>query len=439
MGLILAGERSGVGKTTVALAILAALTAWGEPVQSFKVGPDYLDPLWHRWLTRRPCPNLDTVLTSPDYLQRCYAYYTADVAYALVEGVMGLFDGPSSTAEIAKLLDLPVVLVVDCQRLAGSVAALVQGYATWDPKLPIAGVVLNRVASDRHSELLRQALAPVGIPVVGECRRTDALHRPERHLGLVTPLEIADFATWRDALAHVGQHCFDWQVLRPLLRVSGESPALPPWPTLHCAKSVTLAVAYDEAFCFYYDDLFALLEVAGVALHFWSPLRDGPLPHTIHGLLLGGGYPELHAEPLSQRSDLWRDLRQRIAHGLPVYAECGGLMVLGEALIDQAGQAWPMARVLPLTTAMTGRLTLGYRCVQATQDTCFVRQGQTLTGHEFHYSQVVGGEPQPYYGHATLHASYLHCHWGGCAQQVQQFLDCVQQYTPQVVEGLTGA
>ncbi|MCS7225409.1 MAG: cobyrinate a,c-diamide synthase [Gloeomargarita sp. SKYB31] len=430
MGCILAGERSGVGKTTVALAILAALSSWGEVVQSFKIGPDYLDPLLHRWMTGRPCPNLDVVLTSPDYVERCYAYYTRATPYALVEGVMGLFDGPNSTAEIAELLGLPVVLVIDCSRLSGSVAALVHGYRTWNPDIHLAGVVLNRVASDRHSELLRQALAPLGIPVVGECRRTDALAHPERHLGLVTPMESSHLTGWRAALMHCGRTCFDWQVLRPLLRVSHTDVSTAPWSTLHCARPVTVAVAHDAAFCFYYDDLFALLRAAGVTLAGWSPLRDGRLPDNIHGLLLGGGYPELWAAALSQQLDVLHDLRRRIAQGLPVYAECGGLMFLGEQLTDLAGQTWPMVGALPLATVMTQRLTLGYRRVPASQDTCFIAQGETLVGHEFHYSQIRGVNAQPCYGHATLHASYIHCHWGGCPEQAQRFLDRVQQYTP---------
>ncbi|MEN9247604.1 MAG: cobyrinate a,c-diamide synthase [Gloeomargarita sp. GMQP_bins_120] len=430
MGLILAGERSSVGKTTVTLAILAALTAQGEKVQSFKVGPDYLDPLWHRWITQRPCPNLDVLLTSPAYVQRCYAYHTRDASYALVEGVMGLFDGPSSTADIARLLNLPVVLVVDCQRLAGSVAAVVHGYRSWDPAVSIAGVVLNRVAGDRHSQLLRQALEPLGVPILGECRRWDALHRPERHLGLVTPLEAADLTPWRAALVHCGQTCFDWDRLRPLLQVSPRGLSHPPWPTLHCQKPVTLAIARDAAFCFYYDDGLALLQAAGVTLRFWSPLQDGPLPPDVHGLLLGGGYPELYAQALSSQRDVCCDLRRRIAQGLPVYGECGGLMVLGQSLTDLSGRTWPMVGALPITTAMTQRLTLGYRRVPVNRDTCFVSRGETLVGHEFHYSQVTGGTAEPCYGHATLHASYLHCHWGGCPTQVQRFLDRVQQYAP---------
>lgn len=433
MGLILAGERSGVGKTTITLALLAALIAWGERVQSFKVGPDYLDPQLHRWVTGRGCPNLDTRLTSVEYVQQCYRFHSQDVDYALVEGVMGLFDGPSSTAAVAKLLGLPVVLVVDCSRLSGSVAALVHGYARFDPEVRVVGVVLNRVASDRHSELLRAALAPLGIPIMGECRRHEALHHPARHLGLLPPAERENLSPWREALITLGQTCFDWERLRPLLQVHSRTRVLSPWTSMTVAKKVTIAVAWDEAFSFYYDDQLALLRAAGVGLYFWSPLRDAPLPGEIGGLILGGGYPELWAQALSQRQDVWENLRQRITQGLPVYAECGGLMFLGKELVTPDGTPWPLVGAMPLVTQMTQRLTLGYRQVTATADTCFLAQGQTLTGHEFHYSQVVNAHPQPIYSIANVHASYLHCHWGAYPDQVQRFLDGIQQPTPQVV------
>ncbi|APB34432.1 cobyrinic acid a,c-diamide synthase [Gloeomargarita lithophora Alchichica-D10] len=433
MGLILAGERSGVGKTTITLALLAALTSWGERVQSFKVGPDYLDPQLHRWVTGRGCPNLDTMLTSSQYVQNCYHYHTGNVEYALVEGVMGLFDGPSSTAQVAKLLGLAVVLVVDCGRLAGSVAALVQGYARFDPQVPVVGVILNRVASDRHSELLRAALAPLGMTIVGECRRQTELHYPERHLGLIPPTERENLAPWRRALKTLGQTCFAWDVLRPLLQVHSGGNPVPPWLPLKITHPLRIAVAWDEAFNFYYDDQLALLRCAGVELYFWSPLRSAPLPTEIQGLILGGGYPELWAEPLSQRQDVLQNLRQRIRQGLAVYAECGGLMFLGETLITSDGTAWPLVGAIPLVTRMMPRLTLGYREIIATLDTCFVAQGQGVTGHEFHYSQGVNPNFPAIYGSATLHASYIHCHWGGCPQQVQRFLDCVQQGAAQVV------
>ncbi|MEN9217898.1 MAG: cobyrinate a,c-diamide synthase [Gloeomargarita sp. DG_2_bins_126] len=435
MGLVLAGERSGVGKTTITLALLAALISWGERVQSFKVGPDYLDPMLHRWMTGRACPNLDTVLTSAQYVRQCYAYHNQGRDYALIEGVMGLFDGPNSTAQVAKCLDLPVVLVVDCSRLSGSVAALVQGYGSFDPAVRVVGVILNRVASDRHSEGLRAALATLPIPVLGECRRQPELHYPERHLGLIPPTEQSGLTPWRQALTRLGRSCFDWERLKPLLKIQPPGHAAPPWRPINrkIPRPVRIAIAQDEAFHFYYDDQLDLLRDAGVELYFWSPLHDAPLPAEIQGLILGGGYPELWAAALSERRAVVENLRQRIRQGLPVYAECGGLMFLGERVITPAGTAWPMVGAIPVVTTMTPQLTLGYRHLTAAQNTCFISPGQRVTGHEFHYSQIVSPHPGVIYGHATLHASYVHCHWGGCPRGVEKFLTCVQQTSPQVV------
>jgi cobyrinic acid a,c-diamide synthase len=226
MAIVIAGERSGVGKTTIALALLAALRQRGDAVQAFKVGPDYIDPMFHRALTGRPAYNLDPVLTSETYVQRCYQTQVADVEQAVVEGVMGLFDGAgggdfASTAHIARLLNLPVVLVVDCGRLSRSLAAILHGYCTFDPQVQIAGVVLNRVGSDRHRAMLQAAIAPLQIPILGIFPRDRDLTLPDRHLGLVPTDELPDLARRFDHLATLGQRCFDWDALLPLLAVRG--------------------------------------------------------------------------------------------------------------------------------------------------------------------------------------------------------------------------
>jgi cobyrinic acid a,c-diamide synthase len=226
MAIVIAGERSGVGKTTIALALLAALRQRGDAVQAFKVGPDYIDPMFHRALTGRPAYNLDPVLTSETYVQRCYQTQVADVEQAVVEGVMGLFDGAgggdfASTAHIARLLNLPVVLVVDCGRLSRSLAAILHGYCTFDPQVQIAGVVLNRVGSDRHRAMLQAAIAPLQIPILGIFPRDRDLTLPDRHLGLVPTDELPDLARRFDHLATLGQRCFDWDALSPLLAVRG--------------------------------------------------------------------------------------------------------------------------------------------------------------------------------------------------------------------------
>jgi cobyrinic acid a,c-diamide synthase len=223
MALVIAGERSGVGKTTVTLALLASLSLQQRRIQSFKVGPDYIDPMFHQRVTGFPCRNLDPVLTSESYVQECFAHHVQEVDYALIEGVMGLFDGASgrddwaSTAHVARLLQLPVLLVLDCSRLSRSVAAIAHGYKTFDPRIQIAGVVLNRVGSDRHLELLKDALEPLQLPVLGVLRRQDNITIPDRHLGLVPTAEMPQLDALIGRLAQLGDSCFDWQRLLPLL------------------------------------------------------------------------------------------------------------------------------------------------------------------------------------------------------------------------------
>lgn len=237
MALIVAGERSGVGKTTVTLALLAALERRGKHIQSFKVGPDYIDPMFHRSVTGRPCRNLDPVLTSETYVRQCFARHTQAVDYALIEGVMGLFDGATgendwaSTAHVARLLDLPVLLVLDCSHLARSIAAIAHGYQTFEPQLKIAGWVLNRVGSDRHLELLSAALAPLHLPILGVLHRQDGVKIPDRHLGLVPTAELPDLRSLLDQLAHIGETCFEWADLLPLLRTrSKDQEITAPYP-----------------------------------------------------------------------------------------------------------------------------------------------------------------------------------------------------------------
>jgi cobyrinic acid a,c-diamide synthase len=472
-GLVIAGERSGVGKTTVTLALLAALAQKSPRVQSFKVGPDYIDPMFHRRATGRPCYNLDPILTSETYVQQCFAHRCQDAEFALVEGVMGLFDGASglsdvaSTAHIARLLKLPVLLVVDCGRLSRSVLAILHGYCTLDPRVHIAGVVLNRVGSDRHLELLTDAIASVDLPILGVLRRQAAIALPDRHLGLVPTAELPQLPEILARLAHLGHSCFDWPTLTPLLAASssprgsdfstlgsaGLGLARPTLRSLHhppCSPAPSLshspkiAIAQDPAFSFYYPDNLEILRALGAELVPWSPLKDERLPADIDGLYFGGGFPEMFAPDLAANQGLLAQLKTLLDKGLPAYAECGGLMYLATTLIDLDGQAWPMVGAIPTTVRMTGRLTLGYRQAIAQQPSPLLSSGQTLWGHEFHRSQTdTLPEPPLYqftrYGaaepHATegwsrhqLHASYLHLHWGGCPEVAQALVTACRRY-----------
>jgi len=443
-GLIVAGDRSGVGKTTVTLALLAALAQRGKPVQSFKVGPDYIDPMFHQAVTGRPCYNLDPILTSESYVRATVAYHARTAAYVLAEGVMGLFDGATghsdtgSTAHIARLLGWPVLLVIDCSRMARSVRALVHGYRSLDPRVRLAGVVLNRVGSDRHRHLLTVALADMGVPVVGVLPRQPDITIPDRHLGLVPTAELPQLSHLLQRLAALAQTSFDWPTLEPWLRWQGDD-APPPWAIPPPQDpGPTLAVAQDRAFSFYYPDNLEILSALGATLVPWSPLTDAVLP-PCHGLYFGGGFPEMFAAELAANGALRQRLRQGIAQGLPTYGECGGLMYLAETLIDFDHTPWPMVGVLPTTVTLQPRLTLGYRCATAQQDSLLLKAGQQVWGHEFHRSTTSPPPAQPLYtlarydndpaplppegwGSPHLQASYLHVHWGENLAAAQRFL-----------------
>jgi cobyrinic acid a,c-diamide synthase len=479
MAIMIAGERSGVGKTTVTLSLLSYLSRQGWQIQSFKVGPDYIDPMFHSAVTGRPCRNLDPVLTSEQYVQQCFTTHSQPADSVLVEGVMGLFDGAAegirneklgikneeagelrveseelrveeeklpefwkvpalgfgSTAHVARLLKIPVVLVVDCSRMSYSVAALVYGYRSFDPSIQFAGVILNRVGSDRHLELLRSALEPLAIPILGVLRRHDQIQIPDRHLGLVPTAELTHFQTLVDQLADLAEQWFDWEQLLPLMREgvgSGEwgvgrddegdgkdeegssSSVIRHWSlakdkgqrtedkgqtAIQNPKSkiqnlpspqspIPIAIAQDAAFSFYYADNLELLEALGAELIFWSPLKDQELPPGVRGLYLGGGFPEMFAEELSANQAARMAVHQVIQAGMPTYAECGGLMYLCQSLTDFAGQNFPMVGILPTTAVMEKRLTLGYRCAIAQNSSPLVSSGDVLWGHEFHYSHL---------------------------------------------------
>lgn len=457
MAIVIAGERSGSGKTTITLALLAALRQQGRTVQSFKVGPDYIDPMFHRFATGRPCYNLDAVLTSQAYLPQCFSKHTQNATHAVIEGVMGLFDGAAepagygSTAEIAKHLDLPVVLVVDCRSMSQSIAALVHGYRSLDPQLNLVGVVLNRVGSDRHLQILTQALATLKMPILGVFRREDEISLPDRHLGLIPTDELPELQQVIDRLAILGQQGFDWEKLMPLLTVVGAASVGTSWTGMTDQTYLTplahrprIAIARDRAFNFYYADNLELLASLGAELVDWSPLVDTILPENIQGLYFGGGFPEMFAAQLSENKPVLQATHDLIQAGIPTYAECGGLMYLTQAITDFTGHDYPMVGILPTTAIMGKRLTLGYRSAIAQANTPIVAKAQCLSGHEFHRSRLSQPPTQPLFQmhrstqingappsanpvwegwhRPNLHASYLHLHWGATPELPTRWL-----------------
>jgi cobyrinic acid a,c-diamide synthase len=388
-GLILAAPASGSGKTVTVLALLRHFRNAGIDVASRKIGPDYIDPMFHTAASGRPCINLDPWAMRPETLA-ALAQESADLL--IVEGVMGLFDGAAdgtgSTADLAAVTGWPVVLVVDVKSHAQSAAALVHGFATFRNDVPIAGVILNRVGSAKHEALLRIALMPLGIPVLGALPRLDAFALPDRHLGLVPAGEHEGLESFLDKAADAVSRHIDTSALQDLARParlprSGTSSSLPP-------LGQRIAVARDAAFVFAYQHLLDGWKAQGAELLPFSPLADEPPPLTADAIYLPGGYPELHAGRLAGAHRFLEGLRTAAARGTVIFGECGGYMILGRTLEDADGVSHAMASLLPLDTSFAKRrLHLGYRHAVAVTGTPFGRAGTVLRGHEFHYSSIV--------------------------------------------------
>lgn len=389
---ILAGTGSGCGKTTVTLGLLRLLQQRGLRVQPYKVGPDYLDTGWHCALCGVASRNLDGFMLPPSTLNALFGEQMQQADIAVIEGVMGLYDGygtdPNycSSAAMAKQLGCPVILLVDGKAVSTSIAATVMGFQHFDPSLNIAGVIVNRVNSDSHFQLLKNAIERYcDLPVLGYVPRAEGVSLPERHLGLVTAREsLIDAQPWQDFAATL-ERTLDVDRLLELSALNTLPPGeCPPMPA--SGEGLTLAVADDEAFSFYYPDNLALLERAGVTLVRFSPLHDAVLPDC-QMIWLGGGYPELHARALAANAPMLAQLRAAHERGVAIYAECGGLMYLGSTLEDAQGEVYAMANILPGDSKMGKRLTrFGYCEAQAEQQTLLAAPGEVLRGHEFHYS-----------------------------------------------------
>ncbi len=402
--LIIAGTSSGVGKTTVTLAVLAALTARGRRVQAFKAGPDFIDPGHHQAATGRPSRNLDGWMLGEALNREIFARVAADADISIIEGMMGLFDGSSpvdekgSTAELAKQLKAPVLLVIDGSAMARSAAAMASGYARFDPSLRVAGVIFNRVGGEGHYRLLKEAVeAETNLAVVGYLPHDSAVTVPDRHLGLVTAIEQGSSDLYR-RLGEAAARSIELDRVEALaqdvrgeaLGVRGERQAvrqgqnrLTPHPS---RLTVKVGVAYDPAFCFYYPENLELLEAAGAEIVKFSPLQDRALP-DVDMLYLGGGYPELHAETLAANSAMRNAVRRFAEGGGPIYAECGGMMYLTQAIRDFGGKAYEMVGLFPAEAVMRKPgLTLGYRAVELSRPCILGKPGVIARGHEFHYS-----------------------------------------------------
>jgi len=403
--VVIAGTHSGAGKTTVTLAVLAALVRRGIRVQGFKVGPDFIDPGHHARVTGRSGRNLDTWLMSPEALASTYRRATADAELAVVEGVMGLFDGrggldeAGSTADLARLWDVPVVLVVDARGLARSAAAVLLGFATFDPSVRVAGVVANRVGSPRHYEAylkpgLRQR-TPRVLPL-GYLTRRETLTIPSRHLGLLTSEEFAGGSAFWDALADAAEATLDLDLLVALAKAPVLPAAAGGWEVPSGPK-VRVAVARDAAFSFYYEDNLDRLRNEGADLVSFSPLDDPALPDGAELVYLGGGYPEVFAARLASNVSMRQSVRRYHDGGGAIYAECGGMMACAEVLRDASGREYPLWGLIPARVMMHDRFAaLGYVTASARLTSRLGAPGTEVRGHEFHYSTLEPLKPLSY-------------------------------------------
>lgn len=437
--VVIAGTSSGAGKTTVACGLIGALRARGLVVQGFKVGPDYIDPSHHALASGRPPRNLDAFLSGPELIAPLARHGATGADVAVIEGVMGLFDGASgrgelaSTAHVAKLLDAPVVLVLDASAMARSAAAIVHGFASFDPELRVAGAILNRVGSDHHEQLLREAVEPLGVPVLGALRRDERIATPERHLGLVPAGEREPRA--REALGALAATLAERVDLDALLALARSAPQLdgPAWSAeFSPAPGARIAIARGPAFSFHYEENLELLRGAGAELLPFDPLRDEALPDGANALLLAGGFPEVFGAELSANRALREQVAALARGGAPVLAECGGLLYLCEQLDEHA-----MCGVLPARARMGERLAaLGYREATARTATPWLAAGAPVRGHEFHYARVepaagdtpawtlaVRGEERPEgFVAGGMQASFLHVHWAAFPQLARDFV-----------------
>ncbi|HKZ60912.1 MAG TPA: cobyrinate a,c-diamide synthase [Nitrososphaera sp.] len=390
--LIVAGVTSGVGKTTISLAIIQNLCRRGLKVQPFKVGPDFIDPSYHTFVTRRQSRNLDVWMMGKQGVLDCFAGACQGADVAVIEGVMGLFDGMSgkndfaSTAHVSKILDAPVILVVDAGKSARSIAAIILGFLYFDRNVRIAGIILNNVASERHARYIIEALAgKVKVPVVGIVKRNSEIRMDERHLGLVPAPELQEAR--RKAIIGAAKYVAGQIDVDSILDLCGTS-RLPEAPahTKH-ARRARIAVALDESFNFYYADNLDALRRSGAQLVFFSPVQEQKLPDDVHGIMLGGGFPEVLADRLEKNRSMMKSIRKAVNNGMPVYGECGGLMYLTRSIRGYKGEkkARKMAGLIDADTLMTSRLTLNYTEAECSGP-IFGRAH--LRGHEFHYSSI---------------------------------------------------
>lgn len=446
--LMVAAPSSGSGKSVISTALMTVFSRNGS-VQGFKVGPDYIDPMYHTFATGRPSRNLDTWMLTPEQVKRIFVDASQSASMSIIEGVMGLFDGhganpfDSSSASIAVLLQCPIILVLDCAKISGSAAAIVHGMDTFSQQTRISGVICNRTGNQAHAAWLKEAIEKyTSVPVLGCLPRMPELQIPERHLGLFTVAERPSAARkFIEQAAEIILRYIDFDRLRkiansaPPFTISEKEPECNSFPP----PEIRLAVARDEAFCFYYEENLNELRRNGVEIIPFSPLTDTRLPEEISGVYFGGGYPELYARELASNQPLIQQIADYNRQDMPIYAECGGLMYLTQGIVS-AEEEFPFVGIVPGWCKMSSRLTMGYREMMTNRDSLLGPAGLYMRGHEFHYStwefedqlfgvfmiapRIEDGQSQLVgYAKGNLLASYIHIHFSRDGQLARNFVN----------------
>ncbi|MDQ6883175.1 MAG: cobyrinate a,c-diamide synthase [Candidatus Dormibacteraeota bacterium] len=452
---MIAGTASSVGKTTITAGLIAAFKARGLAVQAFKVGPDFIDPAYLAHVSGRPCRNLDSWMLGEGALRQVLAHGSVGADLVVIEGMMGLFDGrggntEGSSAEVARTTRAPVVLIMDVGHMAESAAAIALGFKSYAGSLKIAGVLLNNVGSDAHRRSVEEAIwNGAKLPVLGALPAMPEVGIPERQLGLLPVLENKAWDRMIAVLAEVIERQVDLDLLLRIARKAELVPLVPnkvfqdkPAP----GRPVRIAVAYDEAFNFYYPENLELMEEHGAEVVPFSPLEDAALPSDVAGVYLGGGFPEVFAEPLARNHSMAESLQRAHRAGMPIYAECGGLMFLSRSLQTESGVRHRMAGIVPVDVEMDGQVhRFGYRQIMTLEDSLLAAKGQFYRGHEFHWSRIVNQDPaiKPAYQMTNaegdvigyegvvmpgLLASYVHLHFGQNPLLVEKLLTHCREY-----------
>jgi cobyrinic acid a,c-diamide synthase len=453
--IVIAGACSGVGKTTISVGLMSALRETGFKVQAFKVGPDYIDPSYHRAVTGRPSGNLDAWMVPQDQIIELFKRATLAVDVAIIEGVMGLYDGLSgldetgSTAQIAKILRCPVILVIDAYQMARTAAAVALGCKNFDEKVNISGIILNRVGGTAHAMWCKQAIENVtGIPVIGSLPVNEEIELPERHLGLIPTPEKEPIERFFSKIANFVRNNTD---VDAVIKIAKSAPEIPEvkhsiYPAKKHPKSVAIGVAFDEAFNFYYSGNLDLLEAYGAEIKWFSPIHEKVLPADVDGLYIGGGFPEMLSKELEANDDLQRIIKKAADNGMPIYAECGGLMYLTDSILDFNGKSFRMAGVLHAKTIMAKKVLLNYALADVTRDNPLSKAGNHLKGHEFHSSKIIDVPVDAEFAYTlrkgkgidgkhdawlqqNVLASYMHVHFAQDPEIAQNFIASCKSYS----------